>query len=180
MITFSKVKFSAREVALVGVMAATLECGKLILSAIANVEVVTILCAIYGYVFGWYGMISAMIFTCVEILVFGINSWVITYLIYWPLVAFVFMLLAKIKISGRIIPTAVAVGLTAFFGVLSSVIDTAYWSGINENFFKNVLIMYIRGVPFFLIHIGCNLAVFSTLFPFLVRKTTQIKAMCRF
>ena len=91
-----------------------------------------------------------------------------------------FMLLAKIKISGRIIPTAVAVGLTAFFGVLSSVIDTAYWSGINENFFKNVLIMYIRGVPFFLIHIGCNLAVFSTLFPFLVRKMTQIKTMCRF
>ena len=39
---------AARVVALVGIMAATLECGKLVLSFLPNIEVVTLLCALYG------------------------------------------------------------------------------------------------------------------------------------
>jgi hypothetical protein len=39
----NKGMIGARTVALVGIMAATLECGKLVLSFLPNVEVVTIL-----------------------------------------------------------------------------------------------------------------------------------------
>ena len=78
---------NARAIALVGIMAATLECGKLVLSFIPNVEVVTLLVALYGYVFGGLGIIAAAVFVCIEPLIWGFGSWFITYIIYWPLVA---------------------------------------------------------------------------------------------
>ena len=45
----------AHAVALVGIMAATMECGKLALSFLPNIEIVTLLHALYGYVFGYLG-----------------------------------------------------------------------------------------------------------------------------
>ena len=47
----------ARQVALVGIMAATMECGKLALSFLPNIEIVTLLHALYGYAFGALGIV---------------------------------------------------------------------------------------------------------------------------
>ena len=58
--------FGVRGIATVGVMAATLECGKLVLSFLPNIEVVSILTALFGYVFGWAGVISTFIFVLIE------------------------------------------------------------------------------------------------------------------
>ncbi len=167
--------FNARAVALVGIMAATLECGKLVLAAVPNVEVVTLLCALYGYVFGVLGVIAAVIFVCLEPLIWGVGSWIITYIIYWPAVAVVFMLLSKKGVKSRIILTAVALGMTVLFGVLSSVVDSAFYLGINENYFKNLLIYYARGLVFCVVQILTNAAVFPTLFLFLVKKLELIR-----
>ena len=181
MITYKNNKFNlgAREVALVGVMAATLECGKFVLFYLPNIEVVTILCALYGYVFGWYGVAASVIFTLIEILIHGINTWVIEYLIYWPLVTAVFIILGRRKVSGRVVPTVVALGLTIFFGLLTSIIDTAVMVGVNEHFIKNVTLMYLRGIPFYINQIVCNLLIFSTSFPLLSRKMAEIRTLCR-
>ena len=44
---------NVRTVATVGVMAATLECAKLVLSFLPNIEILSLLTAIFGYVFGY-------------------------------------------------------------------------------------------------------------------------------
>ena len=92
---------SAKIIALVGIMAATLECGKLALSFLPNIEVVTILLALYGYTFGIYGIMAAFVFVCIEPLIYGFGTWVVSYFLYWPLVALVFMLFAKLRIKNR-------------------------------------------------------------------------------
>lgn len=166
----------AKTVALVGIMAATIECGKLVLSFLPNVEVVTLLCAIYGYVFGWLGVAAALVFVCVEPLIWGLGSWVVTYIVYWPLVALIFMLLSKSKIKNRWIITAVAVGLTVFFGVFSSVIDTAFYLGINQAYFRNLILYYARGSVFYIVQIVCNAVIFPTLFPFLTEKLSVVRS----
>ena len=170
---------SAKAIALVGISAATIECAKLALAFLPNVEVVTLLTALYGYVFGWLGVLSAVVFVCIEPLIYGINTWVITYFIYWPLVAFIFMMLRCAKIRNRWILTAVAVGLTAFFGVLSSVVDTALMLGINEYYFKNLIVYYLRGMVFYAVQIICNATLFPLLFPFLAKKLKLIKRNMR-
>ncbi|MBR5144211.1 MAG: hypothetical protein IKW53_04075 [Clostridia bacterium] len=166
---------NARSIALVGIMAATLECGKLALSFLPNIEVVTILCALYGYVFGIYGIIATAVFVCIEPLIYGFGSWIITYFIYWPLVAFVFMLLRKKGVKSRLWLTVIAVVLTVGFGVISSIVDTAFYLGINKNYLSNLVLYYVRGIVFYIVQIACNAVLFPTLFLFLVDKLEKIK-----
>lgn len=167
--------WNAKAIALVGISAATLECGKLVLSFLPNIEIVTLLCALYGYVFGWYGVAAAAVFVCIEPLIYGFGSWLITYLLYWPLVAFLFMMLRGRGVKNRIILTATAVGLTALFGVLSSLIDSAFYLGINENYLSNFALYYARGAIFYMVQIACNAALFPTLFLYLAGKLDQIR-----
>ena len=169
----------AKALALVGISAATIECAKLALSVLPNIELVTLLTALYGYVFGWLGVLSAVVFVCIEPLIYGINSWVITYFVYWPLVAFVFMMLRRAKVRNRWILTATAVGLTMLFGVLSSLIDVAIMIGINEYYLKNCVIYYLRGVVFYVVQIACNATLFPLLFTFLSNKLRFIKRNMR-
>lgn len=167
---------NARAIALVGIMAATLECGKLVLSFIPNVEVVTLLVALYGYVFGGLGIIAAAVFVCIEPLIWGFGSWFITYLIYWPLVATVFMLLRRRGITSRPWLTLSAVGLTLLFGVLSSAIDSAFLLGINENYLPNLILYYARGILFYITQLITNGVLFPTVFIFLTKKLELVKA----
>ena len=81
---------AAKKIALVGIAAATVECGKLALSFLPNIEVVSILLAVYGYVFGYAGVLAAVVFVCIEPLIWGFGSWAVTYFIYWPALSLVF------------------------------------------------------------------------------------------
>ena len=166
---------SAKNIALVGIMAATLECGKLALSFLPNVEVVTLLLAVYGYTFGYLGVLSAFVFVFIEPLIYGFGPWVVSYFIYWPLVALVFCLLGRKKLRSRIVITAVAVGLTVFFGILTSVVDVALYLGVNSYFFSNLVLYYIRGIVFYSVEVACNAVLFPLLFEFLVRRLGIIK-----
>ncbi|MBD5100554.1 MAG: hypothetical protein HDT29_04715 [Clostridiales bacterium] len=155
-------------------MAATLEVGKLALSFIPNVEIVTLLCAVYGYIFGYYGVIATYIFVGIETLIWGVNTWVITYLIHWGCVTLVFMLFGKFKIKNRLIITATAVLLTAAFGVLSSLVDTGLLTGFWNNFWKRFAIMYVRGLAFYIVQIVCNLLLFLIVFNPMVNRIGKL------
>ena len=170
-----KLKFDARAVALVGIMTATMTCGKMALAFLPNIEVVTLLSALYGYVFGIYGVVATLLFVCIEPMIYGIGSWIITYFIYWPSVALVFMLLSKKGGGGRWLLTGVASLMTLCFGVLSSLVDCAFYFGIGENYLLNLPLYYLRGIVFYLVQLATNFALFSTLFIFLSGKLNRIK-----
>ncbi len=151
-------------IALVGIMAATVECAKLALAAIPNVEAVTLLTAIFGYVFGLWGVLATVVFVCIEPLIWGFGTWIISYFIYWPLVASVFMLLGKKKVRNRVLLTLVGILLTVFFGVLTAFVDIGLFTGNFENFFYRFAIYYSRGAVFYVIQIVCNAVLFPLIF----------------
>ena len=161
--------------ALVGVMAATIECGKLALSFLPNVEVVTILTALYSYAFGWLGVAAAVVFVLIEPLIYGFGSWFVSYLIYWPLVALVFLFLSARGVHGRITVTVIAVILTVFFGVLTSLVDIGLFSGFFDNFLYRFGIYYARGIVFYAVQTACNAVLFFLLFPLLSEKLALIR-----
>ena len=166
---------NVKTIATVGVMAATLECGKLVLSFLPNIEVVSILTALYGCVFGWAGVLASFIFVMIEPLIWGFGPWFITYLIYWPLLAFVFMRLGRRKIENRWLILAIIFGMTVGFGVLSSIIDVALYIGVNKHYFGNLILYYIRGIGFYLTQICCNAMLFLLIFKPLKDRLTKIK-----
>lgn len=171
---FGKATSVAYKVALVGIMAAIVECGKLVLASLPNIEVVTILLAVFSYVFGPLGILAAVVFVFIEPVIWGFGTWMISYFIYWPLVALIFALLGRTRVKNRFVFTGVAVLLTVFFGVLTSLVDVGIFMGRFDNFFYRFSILYLRGIPFYLSHIACNAVLFPLLFPFLSSKLSRV------
>lgn len=144
--------------------AATLVGGKFVLSAIPNVEIVTLLCAVYGYVLGVTGLIAVYVFVVTETLIYGFGTWVISYFVHWPLVCAAFILLSLFTKPNRILYTVVAVVLTVAFGVFSSLVDVGLASGYFENFGERFAVYYVRGIYFYIAQTVTNFVVFPTLF----------------
>ncbi len=173
----SKRQRASRRVVLVGIMAATVECGKLALAFVPNVEIVTLFLALFSYAFGGLGLAAALIFVCIEPLIWGFGTWVVSYFIYWPLVSIVFFVLGRIKLKNRLAVTLIVAVLTFLFGVLSSLIDIGLLSGFFENFFERFLVYYARGLVFYVVHIVSNIIMFFFLFNFLLVKLDKIKSV---
>lgn len=165
---------AAKKIALVGIAAATIECGKLALAFLPNVEVVTLLTALYGYAFGGYGVVAALVFVCIEPLIWGVNTWVVLYLVYWPIVAVIFWIFGKIKLKNRWIIAASAVLLTIIFGLLSAFIEIGLFSGYFDRFWYRFGIYYLRGIPFYIAQIAANAVLFPLLFPLLSKKLSTL------
>lgn len=88
----------SKKIAYSAVAAALLIGGQLALSAVAGVEIVTVLLLCFSYVFGiWCGVFAALTFSLLRCFIFGFYpSAVILYLIYYPLFALLFGALGKI------------------------------------------------------------------------------------
>lgn len=154
----------ARFVAYTALAAASLTAGKFVLSAIPNVEIVTLLCAVYGFVLGAQGVLATCIFVACETLIYGLGPWVISYAIHWPAVALAFWLLSRFIKPSRVIPTIVAVIMTTSFGVLTALVDVGLFSGFWDDFGQRFAIYYARGAVFYVTQIVCNALVFPLLF----------------
>ena len=162
-------------IALVAIMAASVSCAKLALAFLPNVEVVTFLLAIYSYVFGFAGVLATVVFVAVEPLIWGFGAWVITYILYWPSLALVFCLLGKSRKGTKWLSTGIAVAATLLFGIISSVIDVLFLTGITPYFFRNFALFYARGLTFYAIQLVCNAVLFFSLFEFIAKKLDKIK-----
>ena len=76
-----------RDIALVGVMTATLEAAKFILSFVPNVEIVTLLIILYTLVFGKRIFYVIAAFLAMEGIQYGFGIWWLMYAYVWPLLA---------------------------------------------------------------------------------------------
>ena len=156
-----------RKLVLTALLAASLTAGKTALAFLPNIEIVTLLCGLYGYSFGMVGVAAVFVFVGVEVLIWGFGTWIISYLIYWPMLTILFMLLNKKGVKNRFLLAAAAVLSTVFFGVLTSLIDVGLFSGYFENFGERFVIYYLRGIPFYVTQIICNAVLYPLLFPLL-------------
>ena len=178
-----------KRIAIVGIMAATLECGKLALAVLPNIEVVSLLLALYGYVFGSLGVLASFVFVAIEPLIWGFGPWVISYFLYWPLLPLVFSILARIKEpkaspnsegkGARIRRSLTVAGiiflLTLWFGVLTSLVDVGLFTGNFDRFFIRLGVYYLRGIPFYITHLVSNFLIFFLSFEPLCRMFFKIK-----
>ena len=155
--------------------AALLVGGKEALAALPNIEVVTIFTAVCAYTWGLAVVLPAVnVFIVVDMAIWGVNTWIISYFIYWNAVALCFWALSRVKLGKKwqevVFTTILAVLLTTFFGVLTTAVDTLVgFTGRGffldfENVFKRFAALYVAGVPFFATHIACNLVLFAVAF----------------
>ena len=166
--------------------AALLVGGKEALAALPNIEVVTLLTAICAYIWGVAVVLPAVnVFIAVDMAIWGVNTWIISYFIHWNVLALCFWALSKAKLRKKwlevVFATALATVLTAFFGLLTTAVDTVVGFTGRGFFFdfddvlKRFAALYLTGVPFFITHVVCNFALFSVAFLPLVALNRKAK-----
>jgi hypothetical protein len=155
-------KYSTGDIALIGLLAATLTGGKAVLSVIPNVEVVTLLITLYAVRLGLRRALPAtLIFCAVESLIWGFQYYLVTYFIYWPCLAvFAYLISKRTRAFWAFLIYAVL--MTVFFGILSSFIDTLFMT--SRPTFRFFFIRYLNGIPFYTAQIICNIVLFATAF----------------
>ena len=77
----------ARDIALMGMMAAALEAAKFALSFLPNVELVTLLIILYTLYFGKKVLPVIAVFVLLEGCRYGFGLWWVMYLYAWPILA---------------------------------------------------------------------------------------------
>ena len=78
-----KKKLTLREVVLFGVLAALTFGLKVAMSALPNIEPVSLMVMLFAVAFGWKGLYPMYLYVVMEILFYGINLWNINYLYVW-------------------------------------------------------------------------------------------------
>lgn len=95
-------KISAYTIAVVAVMTATLSLGKFIFSFIAGFEIVTLMIFVYAKVFGLEStLFSVLAFIGIDAGLYGIQPWLLMYLLHFPTVAIVGFFVGKLKINPK-------------------------------------------------------------------------------
>ena len=147
---------TVREVTLFGVLAAMTFGAKVAMSALPNIEPVTLFLLVFGAVFGWKSLFIAYVYVLAEILFYGIGTWNINYLYIWVIPALVGWLLRQWR--NPVIWAMVSGFYGLMFGLLCAPVDL-FIGGPGYAVSK-----WISGIPFDAMHCGGNFVLALLLF----------------
>ena len=159
-------------IAITAMFSALLVGGKQALSVLPNVEVVTLFVAVCAYSWGLaVAMPAVFVFVAVDVAIWGFNTWVISYLVHWNVVALVFWAFSLWKPRDKrlvvLFATLFAGALTVLFGVLTTAVDTTigftgkgFFTDFSQ-FGRRFAALYAAGASFFITHVVCNVLLFA-------------------
>ena len=153
----------ARDICLVAILSATLTAGKMALSFIANVEVVTLFLTVYALTFPRSRVLAATFtFIATEVFIWGAHIWILMYCIQWFSLAFSVSLL-----KGKYAPLfaiIMAVIFTGLFGIQTTTLEVLFLMNYQKiGFVKCFIMRYSTGIPYFITHIVSNACILSVL-----------------
>jgi energy-coupling factor transport system substrate-specific component len=152
----------ARDIALIGLLSASVTGGKLALSFLPNVEIVTLLFIVYTVAFGFKRtLLVSFIFTTTEIFIYGFATWLLVYYFIWPLLILITTIIKK--------HARTEYGYAAIAGMFGLSFGAIF--AISESFFYGIaygFTYWLRGVPFDILHGVSNFILALLLFKPLV------------
>lgn len=148
----------SRDITLIALLSATLTVGKLALSSIPNIEVVTFLVIVYTLEFGIRrSLMTTAVFVTTEILIYGFGTWLLGYYLMWPsLVLMTWFLRNRFKNEYHWAFLSGFYGLS--FGLFFALTESVFYG------FAYGLAYWIRGIPFDLVHGASNFIVMVILY----------------
>lgn len=152
----SKTKITVRDIAITGMMIATIEVAKNALAFIPNVELVSILVILFTLYFGKKILFVIPAFILLEGCIYGFGLWWIMYLYVWPLLALITYIMRKQESVWVWAIMSGSFGLA--FGALCS-IPYIVLSGPKAAF-----AWWVSGIPFDILHCVSNFVLCLVLF----------------
>lgn len=147
-----------RDIALIGILSATITAGKLALSFVPNVEIVTLLFIVYTIVFGYKRIFfTSVVFTTTEIFIYGFSTWLLGYYIVWPMLIMITGLM-KEKIKSEYGYATIGAIFGYAFGMFFAIVESFFYGRAYG------WVYWIRGIPFDLIHGTSNFIIILVLY----------------
>lgn len=133
-------------------LSAILVLGKLALSFIPNVEIVTACTLIFAYVFGAEAIVASLVFCAVDMFLYSFSLDVaLSYFTYWPLLAASGIVAKRLGAKSAYVYAIIGVLGSLTFGVITS----AYFVLV---FRMSFLPYFLAGIPFYAIQMVSALA----------------------
>ena len=152
----TKGKLTTYEVVLFGVLGALTFAAKFAMSALPNIEPVSLMIMLFAVTFGWKALYPTYLYVAMEVLFYGINIWNIYYLYIWAILAVMAILLRKMEEPLGWAILSGAFGLA--FGALCGITD------IFIGGFGYAVAKWVSGITFDLLHCGGNFVIALLLF----------------
>jgi len=176
--TGKKLLFTTGELVLMAILSATLTAGKLALSYLPNIEIVTLMLMIYTVTLGVKRSFAiSVVFVLTECLIYGFNSWTVMYFLIWPLLVVLTGLLQPLfdrirfggekvwlQYVGQSVGYVLLAGVYGFaFGFLCAVVEAAFF-GASRGYFNYLFAYWMSGIPFDVTHAVSNVIIAAVLF----------------
>lgn len=160
---------TAKQIARIAVMSATLIVGKFALSFIPNIEVVTTLVIVYAVVFKYESVFATLVFCTADAFIYPPTIDVlVSYFIYWNLLSILVSTLSELKVKNFSVYLIVGLVMTMLFGVITSLLYSLFY---GVNFYA----IYVAGLYFYALQIISTLVFMLVGFKPLTNVLIKIK-----
>ena len=160
----TNLKFTAKDIALIGVMVAVIEACKVALMHIPNVELTTFWIIIFAIYFGRRIFFVIPVFILIEGFMFGIGTWWIMYLYLWPILAIIALIFKK---TTSAVTWSIIAGLFGllfgFFGAIPYIFIGSAGANLTAGL-STAFAWWIAGIPWDLVHGIANFIIMLVLF----------------
>ena len=152
----SKPHLTIRQVVLFGMLGALTFGAKYVMSALPNIEPVSLMVMLFAVIIGAKGLYAVGIYVLMEILVYGLGPWNVNYLYIWAILFFVAFAMRKIR---NPLIWAVLSGLFGLlFGLLCAPVDLVIGGP------SYAIAKWLSGLSFDFMHCGGNFVMALLLF----------------
>lgn len=149
-------KLTVREICLFGILGAMTFAAKYVMSALPNIEPVSLMIMLFAVTFGIKALFPMYLYVSMEILFYGLGQWNFCYLYVWAVLALLALRLRNMTHPLGWAMLSGAFGL--FFGALCGIVD------IFIGGFGYALSKWVSGIPFDLAHCAGNFVIALLLF----------------
>ena len=149
-------KLTLRQVALFGMLGALTFGAKVAMSALPNIEPVSLFVMLFAVVFGWKALYPIYLYVLLEVLLYGINLWNINYLYVWSI-----LFLGARMMKENQSPLAWAL-LAGSFGLLFGALCAPVY--VFSGGVGFAVSWWVSGIPFDLLHCAGNFVMALVLF----------------
>ena len=149
-------KLNLREIALFGMLGALTFGAKVAMSALPNIEPVSLFIMVFAAVLGLKCLYPIYIYVALEILLYGIGTWNVMYLYVWAILA-----VAAFLLRGMKNPLGWAL-LSGVFGLLFGLFCAPVDFLLGD--LSYVIAKWISGIPFDIAHCAGNFVMALLLF----------------
>ena len=161
-------KLTVREICLFGILGAMTFAAKYVMSALPNIEPVSLMVMLFVVTFGVKAVFPIYLYVLLEILFFGLGLWNINYLYVWAVLGILAWLSRSMKDA---LSWAILSGVFGLmFGALCGLAD------IFIGGWEYAVAKWISGIPFDLAHCAGNFVIALVLFAPMRKLLTRLYA----